>query len=49
MTRLNLVPVAELSDQHLFAEWREIKMVPRSLARSVRARGCQGVLDTIGE
>ena len=25
MTRVNLVPVEELADQHLFAEWREIK------------------------
>ena len=24
MTRINLVPVAELSDQHVFAEWREL-------------------------
>ena len=47
MTRLNLVPPDELSDQHLFAEWREIKMVPRSLARSLRARGALGVLKTI--
>lgn len=35
MTRINLVPVEELADQHLFAEFREIKMVPRSLNRSV--------------
>lgn len=38
MTRVNLVPVEELMDQHLFAEFREIKMVPRSLERSLRAR-----------
>ena len=44
MTRLNLVPPEELTDQHLFAEWREIKMVPKSLARSIRARGVDGVL-----
>lgn len=37
MTRLNLVPPEELADQHLFAEFREIKMVPKSLARSLRA------------
>lgn len=35
MTRINLVPVSELADQHLFAEFREIKMVPRSLNRSI--------------
>ena len=31
-------------DQHLFAEWREIKMIPKSLARSLAARGTPGVL-----
>lgn len=43
MTRINLVPPQELMDQHLFAEFREIKMVPKSLARSIAARGVQGV------
>jgi len=47
MTRINLVPPQELTDQHLFAEFREIKMVPRSLARSLRARGVDGVLKMI--
>lgn len=28
MTRVNLVPVEELSDQHLLAEHREIKRIP---------------------
>jgi deoxyribonuclease (pyrimidine dimer) len=28
MTRINLVHVQDLADQHLFAEWREIKMIP---------------------
>lgn len=37
MTRINLVPPAELTDQHLFAEFREIKMIPKSLARSLLA------------
>lgn len=44
MTRVNLVPVEELMDQHLFAEFREIKMVPRSLERSLNARPRQLVL-----
>jgi deoxyribonuclease (pyrimidine dimer) len=43
MTRLNLVPPQELMDQHLFSEWRKIKMVPKSLARSLKARGAQDV------
>jgi deoxyribonuclease (pyrimidine dimer) len=47
MTRINLVPVQELYDQHLFAEFREIKMVPRSLERSLAARGVFGVLNMI--
>lgn len=37
MTRINLVPPEELMDQHLFAEFREIKMVPKSLRRSLDA------------
>lgn len=37
MTRINLVPPEELMDQHLFAEFREIKMVPKALRRSVVA------------
>jgi len=37
MTRINLVPPAYLMDQHCFAEWREIKMIPKSLRRSLVA------------
>ena len=37
MTRVNLVPVMELSDQHLVAEYREIFMVGSSLQRSIRS------------
>lgn len=47
MTRINLVPVQELTDQHLFAEFREIKMVPMSLRRSLAARGIHGVMQLI--
>lgn len=43
MTRINLVPPRELADQHLFAEFREIKMIPPSLRRSLVARGSMGV------
>lgn len=42
MTRLNLVPPEELMDQHLFAEFREIKMVPKSLQRSLMASNLRG-------
>jgi len=47
MTRINLVPPEELHDQHLFAEFREIKMVPKSLARSLVAAQRRGVFDTV--
>ena len=38
MTRINIVPVEELYDQHLIAEYREITMVPASLARTLRSK-----------
>jgi deoxyribonuclease (pyrimidine dimer) len=34
-------------DQHLFAEFRELKMIPKSLARSIVARGVAGVVTMI--
>lgn len=37
MTRINLIDPSLLADQHLFAEWREIKHVPKALARSLKA------------
>lgn len=33
MTRINLVKVEDLADQHLFAEWREIKMIPAKVKK----------------
>jgi deoxyribonuclease (pyrimidine dimer) len=47
MTRINLVPVGNLADQHLFAEWREIKMVPAALRRSLRTRTPTDILKNI--
>jgi deoxyribonuclease (pyrimidine dimer) len=47
MARINLIPPEELTDQHLFAEFREIKMIPKSLVRSLKARGLSGVLKII--
>lgn len=44
MTRINLIPVANLTDQHLFAEWREIKMVPAALRRSLKTRSIDDIL-----
>ena len=34
MTRINVVPVEELTDQHLMAEYRELPMVPAAARRS---------------
>jgi len=47
MTRINLVHPSELTDQHLFAEFREIKMVPKALARSLKSKTKQEVLNNI--
>lgn len=47
MTRLNLVPPEELADQHLFAEFRELKMVPRSLARTLYSGLRQQFVDPV--
>ena len=38
MTRINIIPVEELMDQHLIAEYREITMVPASLARTLSSK-----------
>jgi deoxyribonuclease (pyrimidine dimer) len=35
MTRINLVHVQDLADQHLFAEWRELKMVPAKVRKNL--------------
>ena len=47
MTRINLVHPSELTDQHLMAEWREIKMVPAALRRSLRTQSIQTVVKKI--
>jgi deoxyribonuclease (pyrimidine dimer) len=36
MTRVNLVPADQLADQHLFAEWRELKMIPRLVRKNLQ-------------
>jgi len=38
MTRINIIPVSELTDQHLVAEYREIFMVGPSLCRSLKSK-----------
>jgi deoxyribonuclease (pyrimidine dimer) len=37
MTRINLVRPEDLADQHLFAEWRESKMIVPAALRSIKA------------
>jgi deoxyribonuclease (pyrimidine dimer) len=38
MTRINIINVTELTDQHLIAEYREITMVPAALNRTINSR-----------
>ena len=38
MTRINIIPVQELFDQHLIAEYREITMVPAALNRTINSK-----------
>ena len=47
MTRINLVPPSELSDQHLVAEYREIFMVGSSLQRSLKSKNWEKTLANI--
>ena len=47
MTRVNLVDVTLLADQHLMAEWREIKMIPAALRKSIDSRSVKGAFGMI--
>ena len=47
MTRVNLVPVCELANQHAFAEWREIRHIPKALARSLKTQSVEKILKKI--
>ena len=38
MTRINIISVSELYDQHLIAEYREITMVPAALKRTLNSK-----------
>ena len=38
MTRINIIHVKELYDQHLIAEYREILMVPAALNRTLKSK-----------
>lgn len=47
MTRINLVRVEDLADQHLFAEWREIKMIAPAAKRSLLAKPIVKIVEKI--
>lgn len=47
MTRINIIDPSLLTDQALFAEYREIKMVPRALARSLKTQSIGTILGKI--
>jgi len=49
MTRINLVPPKELSNQHLVAEYREIFMVGSSLQRSIASKSWSKTLTNLPE
>ena len=49
MTRINIVPTQELSDQHLVAEYREIFMVGSALARTLKSPNRDKSLSSIPE
>lgn len=38
MTRINVVPVAELTREHLIAEYREITRLPKNLVKSLNRK-----------
>lgn len=39
MTRINVVPVTELTNKHLFAEWREMPRLVANLKASLSRKG----------
>lgn len=47
MTRVNLVPLDMLADQHLFAEMREIKWVPLYVNRALKTHSLEKMLSNI--
>ena len=49
LTRINIVPTEELSDQHLVAEYRELFMVGSALARTLKSPNRDKSLSSIPE
>lgn len=44
MTRINMIDPSLLADQHLMAEWREIKHVPSALMRRLQSHSIKETL-----
>ena len=49
MTRINIVPLQELADQHLVAEYREMFMVGSALQRTLASKNRDKSLSSIPE
>ena len=49
MTRINIIPTSEQSDQHLVAEYRELFMVGSALARTLKSPNRDKSLSSIPE
>jgi deoxyribonuclease (pyrimidine dimer) len=47
MTRINCVPVEELCNKHLMAEYRELPRLYSNLMKSLQIRGLEGTLNAI--
>lgn len=47
MTRINVVPVKELCNQHMFAEWREIPRLISSMKKSMSRKTKPFTMDEI--
>lgn len=47
MTRINVVPVKELTNKHLFAEWREMPRLVKNLDKSLNRKSGQFCISEI--
>lgn len=49
MTRINLMDVSLLTDQHLFAEYREITRVPQAVNKSLVNKSIDSIIKSVPE
>ena len=47
MTRINLMDVSLLTDQHLFAEYREITRVPQAVNKSLANKSIDSIIKSV--